>query len=139
MSPIAVGDTIPDGTLSYFDEEGHWRKINVHSLAVGKKVVLFGVLGAFTPSCSWLHVQGFIDKSEDLKSKGVEDILLISVNDAFAMKAWKMWFPVPNADNVKFLGDGSAKYTHALGMELDLSDRGLGVRSRRAIDILATL
>ncbi|XP_024979578.1 peroxiredoxin-2B-like [Cynara cardunculus var. scolymus] len=129
MAPIAVGETIPDGTLAYFDEQDQLQQVSVHSLASGKKVVLFGVPGAFTPTCSMKHVPGFIEKSEELKSKGVEDLLLISVNDPFVMKAWKKSYP--ETKNVKFLGDGSAKYTHALGLELDLSEKGLGVRSRR--------
>ncbi|KVH93891.1 hypothetical protein Ccrd_004064 [Cynara cardunculus var. scolymus] len=93
MAPIAVGETIPDGTLAYFDEQDQLQQVSVHSLASGKKVVLFGVPGAFTPTCS---KRPFCDE-------GME----------------------------KFLGDGSAKYTHALGLELDLSEKGLGVRSRR--------
>ncbi|CAH1418827.1 peroxiredoxin-2 [Lactuca sativa] len=129
MAPIAVGDTIPDGTLAYFDEQDQMQQVSVHSLAAGKKVVLFGVPGAFTPTCSMKHVPGFIEKSDELKSKGVEELLLISVNDPFVMKAWKKSYP--ETKNVKFLADGAAKYTYALGLELDLSEKGLGVRSRR--------
>ncbi|KAL8189005.1 hypothetical protein R6Q57_029266 [Mikania cordata] len=79
--------------------------------------------------CSMQHVPSFIEKSEELKSKGVEELLLVSVNDPFVMKAWKKSYPDPK--NVKFLADGSAAYTRALGLELDLSEKGLGVRSRR--------
>ncbi|CAI9285968.1 unnamed protein product [Lactuca saligna] len=129
MAPIAVGDTIPDGTLAYFDEQDQMQQVSIHSLAAGKKVVLFGVPGAFTPTCSMKHVPGFIEKSDELKSKGVEELLLISVNDPFVMKAWKKSYP--ETKNVKFLADGAAKYTYALGLELDLSEKGLGVRSRR--------
>ncbi|GKC51986.1 putative thioredoxin-like fold protein [Tanacetum coccineum] len=129
MAPIAVNDVIPDGTLAYFDENDEMKQVSVHSLAAGKKVVIFGVPGAFTPTCSMKHVPGFIEKSEELKAKGVEELLLISVNDPFVMKAWKKSYP--ETKNVKFLADGSATYTHALGLELDLNEKGLGIRSRR--------
>ncbi|KAK9280901.1 hypothetical protein L1049_003792 [Liquidambar formosana] len=129
MAPIAVGDVIPDGTLAYFDEEDKLQQASVHSLAAGKKVILFAVPGAFTPTCSLKHVPGFIEKAEELKSKGVDEILLISVNDPFVMKAWAKTYP--ENKHVKFLADGSATYTRALGLELDLSEKGLGTRSRR--------
>ncbi|KAJ0524078.1 putative thioredoxin-dependent peroxiredoxin [Helianthus annuus] len=129
MAPIKVGDSIPDGTLAHFDEKDEMQQVSVHSLAAGKKVVIFGVPGAFTPTCSMKHVPSFIEKSEELKSKGVEELLLISVNDPFVMKAWKKSYP--ETKNVKFLADGSATYTRALGLELDLAEKGLGVRSRR--------
>ncbi|KAF3779254.1 Peroxiredoxin-2B [Nymphaea thermarum] len=129
MAPIAVGATLPDGTLSYFDAEDNLQQATVHSLAAGKKVILFGVPGAFTPTCSLKHAPGFIDHAEELKSKGIDEILLLSVNDPFVMKAWAQTYP--HNKHVKFLADGSAAYTHALGLELDLSEKGLGVRSRR--------
>ncbi|KAK3001600.1 hypothetical protein RJ639_001505 [Escallonia herrerae] len=129
MAPIAAGDVLPEGTLAYFDAEDQLQQVSVHSLAAGKKVILFGVPGAFTPTCSTKHVPGFIEKAEEFKSKGVDEILLISVNDPFVMKAWAKTYP--ETKNVKFLADGSGKYTHALGLELDLSDKGLGTRSRR--------
>ncbi|CAN6699505.1 unnamed protein product [Malus baccata var. baccata] len=129
MAPIAVGDVIPDGTLAYFDEEDKVQSVSVHSLAAGKKVILFGVPGAFTPTCSLKHVPGFIEKADELKSKGVEKILCLSVNDPFVMKAWSKTYP-DNKD-VLFLADGSAKYTRDLGLELDLSEKGLGIRSKR--------
>ena len=103
--------------------------MSIHSLAAGKKVILFGIPGAFTPTCSLKHVPGFIEKADELKSKGVDEILCISVNDPFVMKAWAKTFP--ENKSVKFLADGSVKYTHALGLELDLSEKGLGTRSRR--------
>ncbi|PHT94580.1 Peroxiredoxin-2C [Capsicum annuum] len=129
MAPIAVGDVIPDGTVSYFDEQDQLQSVSVHSLAKGKKVIMFAVPGAFTPTCSTKHVPGFIEKADLLKSKGVEEILCVSVNDPFVMKAWAKTFP--ENKHVKFLADGAGKYTHALGLELDLSEKGLGVRSRR--------
>ncbi|KAK4760722.1 hypothetical protein SAY87_005615 [Trapa incisa] len=129
MAPIAVGDSLPDGTLAYFDEQDNLQEVSIHSLTVGKKVILFGVPGAFTPTCSLKHVPGFIEKAEELKSKGVDEVICISVNDPFVMKAWARTYP--ENKHVKFLADGSAKYTYALGLELDLGEEGLGVRSRR--------
>ncbi|KAJ7973835.1 Peroxiredoxin [Quillaja saponaria] len=129
MAPIAVGDVIPDGTLTYLDEENKPQTVSIHSLAAGKKVILFGVPGAFTPTCSLKHVPGFVEKAEELKAKGVDEILLISVNDPHVMKAWAKSYP--ENKHVKFLADGSAKYTHALGLELDLTEKGLGIRSKR--------
>ncbi|PHU00329.1 Peroxiredoxin-2C [Capsicum chinense] len=129
MAPIAVGDVIPDGTVSYFDEQDQLQSVSVYSIAKGKKVIIFAVPGAFTPTCSTKHVPGFIDKADMLKSKGVEEILCVSVNDPFVMKAWAKTFP--ENKHVKFLADGAGKYTHSLGLELDLSEKGLGVRSRR--------
>ena len=129
MAPIAVGDALPDGTLAHFDEQDQLQQVSVHSLAAGKKVIIFGVPGAFTPTCSLKHVPGFIEKADELKSKGVDEILCLSVNDPFVMKAWAKTYPENKA--VKFLADGSAKYTHDLGLELDLSEKGLGTRSRR--------
>ncbi|CAA3019048.1 Alkyl hydroperoxide reductase peroxiredoxin [Olea europaea subsp. europaea] len=129
MAPIAVGDSIPDGTLAYFDEQDQLQSVSIHSLAAGKKVILFAVPGAFTPTCSMKHVPGFIEKADELKSKGVDEILCISVNDPFVMKAWAKTYP--DNKHVKFLADGSASYTKALGLELDLSEKGLGTRSRR--------
>ncbi|KAF7819796.1 peroxiredoxin-2B-like [Senna tora] len=129
MAPIAVGDVIPDGILSYLDEENKPQTVSIHSLAAGKKVIIFGVPGAFTPTCSLKHVPGFIERAEELKAKGVDEVICISVNDPFVMHAWAKNYP--ENKHVKFLADGSAKYTHALGLELDLTERGLGTRSRR--------
>ncbi|KAK1666384.1 hypothetical protein QYE76_054543 [Lolium multiflorum] len=129
MAPIGVGSTLPDGQLAWFDESDQLQQVSIHSLAAGKKVILFGVPGAFTPTCSMQHVPGFVTQSEELKAKGVDEILLLSVNDPFVMKAWAKSFP--DNKHVKFLADGSGTYTKALGLELDLSEKGLGLRSRR--------
>lgn len=129
MAPIAVGDVIPDGKLSYLDDNNQKQQVSIHSLAAGKTVVIFAVPGAFTPTCSQKHVPGFIEKAEELKSKGVAEIICISVNDQFVMKAWSDTYP--ENKHVKFLADGGATYTRALGLELDLTEHGLGVRSRR--------
>ncbi|CAN1172070.1 unnamed protein product [Linum perenne] len=143
MAPIAAGATLPDETFAYFDENDQLQQVSIHSLAASKKVVIVGVPGAFTLTCSLKHVPGFIERAADLKAKGVAEIITISdifslylnwiphfgVNDPFVMKAWSKTFP-ENKD-VKFLADGSATYTHALGLELDLNEKGLGIRSMR--------
>ncbi|CAN1242092.1 unnamed protein product [Linum perenne] len=114
MAPIAAGATLPDETLAYFNENDQLQQVSIHSLAAGKKVIIVGVPGAFTTTCSLKHVPGFIERAADLKAKGVAEIITISENK-----------------DVKFLADGSATYTHALGLELDLNEKGLGIRSRR--------
>ncbi|CAH9102888.1 unnamed protein product [Cuscuta epithymum] len=129
MAPVAVNEVIPEGSLSYFDEQDQLQTVSIHSLAKGKKVILFAVPGAFTPTCSMKHVPGFIEKADELISKGVDDILCLSVNDPFVMKAWAKTYP--DNKHVKFLADGSGTYTRALGLELDLSEKGLGIRSKR--------
>ncbi|XP_061350592.1 peroxiredoxin-2-like [Gastrolobium bilobum] len=129
MAPIKVGDVIPDGTLAYLDDENKPQTVSIHSLAAGKKVIIFGVPGAFTPTCSLKHVPGFIERAEELKAKGVHELICISVNDPFVMNSWAKTFP--ENKHVKFLADGSAQYTHALGLELDLTEKGLGTRSKR--------
>ncbi|KAM7256366.1 hypothetical protein ACFE04_012107 [Oxalis oulophora] len=129
MAPIAVGDSLPDCTLAHFDEQDQLQSVNVHSFSAGKKIILFGVPGAFTPTCSMKHVPGFIEKSEELKSKGIDEIMCVSVNDPFVMKAWAKTYT--DNKHVKFFADGSAEFTHALGLQLDLKEKGLGIRSRR--------
>ncbi|KAI9118900.1 hypothetical protein K1719_009575 [Acacia pycnantha] len=129
MAPIAVGDVIPDGVLSYLDEDNKLQTVSIHSLAAGKKVIIFGVPGAFTPTCSLRHVPSFIEKAEELKAKGLDEIICISVNDPYVMKAWAKTYP--ENKHVKFLADGSGKYNQSLGLELDYTERGMGKRSRR--------
>jgi peroxiredoxin len=98
-------------------------------LFTGKKVVMFAVPGAFTPTCSAKHLPGFVEQAGAFKTKGVDSILCLSVNDVFVMDAWGKNQNV--AGKVRMLADGSGKFTKALGLELDLSERGLGVRSQR--------
>nr|QFQ66364.1 redoxin [Xylaria sp.] len=128
---ISVGDKLPNSTLSYFDSSDELQTISISELTKGKKAVLFAVPGAFTPTCSQKHVPGFVEKSKELKSKGVDNIVCVSVNDAFVMKAWKEDLKIN--DEVLLLSDGNLEFTKAIGCELDLSDKpiGLGVRSRR--------
>ena len=132
---IKVGDTLPAGTLSEFIEvEGNGctigpNEFKVDDLVNGKKVVIFGLPGAFTPTCSAKHVPGYVQKRDKLKAKGVDDVLCMSVNDAFVMGAWAR--DQKSGGKVRMMGDGSAAYTKALGLELDLNARGMGVRCQR--------
>ena len=131
-SAIAVGDRLPDATLSYFDSpDGELKTVTVRDLTAGKKVVLFAVPGAFTPTCTQKHLPGFVAKAGELRAKGVDAVACVSVNDAFVMRAWKESLGV--GDEVMLLSDGNGELTRAMGVELDLSDKpvGLGVRSRR--------
>ena len=105
------------------------QEVALDTLTKGKKVVLFAVPGAFTPTCSLKHLPGFISRADDLRAKGVDTIACISVNDPFVMDAWAK--SVDAGDKVLMLADGSALFTKAVGAELDLTDKGLGVRSRR--------
>ena len=131
---IAVGDKLPDATLSYFDPaDGELRTVTVAELTAGKKAVLFAVPGAFTPTCSQKHLPGFVEKAAELRAKGVDTLACVSVNDAFVMRAWGEALGVAGPDAVLMLSDGNLELTRALGVEMDLSDKpvGLGVRSRR--------
>ena len=129
---ISVGDKLPDSTLSYLDPATNDVKtVTVSSLTAGKKTILFAVPGAFTPTCSQKHVPGFVSKAGELRSKGVDVIACVSVNDAFVMEAWRKDLGIN--DEVMLLSDGNGEFTGKLGVELDLRDKpvGLGVRSRR--------
>jgi len=130
ISAIAVGEKLPgDIKFNYFDAEGNMQEISVEELTKGKKVVLFAVPGAFTPTCSLKHLPGFIEKADELKAKGVDTIACIAVNDAFVMDAWGK--SVGADGKVVMMADGSALFAKAIGVELDLTDKGLGIRSRR--------
>lgn len=125
---IKVGDKIPSATLYRLGENGP-EAVTTDELCSGKKVVLFGVPGAFTPTCSAQHVPGFLKSADAITAKGVDTIACVSVNDAFVMGAWSK--DQGAAGKIEMLGDGSAELTKAMGIELDLTGRGLGVRSRR--------
>lgn len=125
---IKVGDKLPSVTLARMTADGP-SQVSTDELTAGKKVVFFAVPGAFTPTCSAAHLPGFVKNAGDIKSKGVDSIACISVNDPFVMGAWGADQGV--GDNVMMLADGSANFTKAVGMEFDLSGRGLGVRSQR--------
>ncbi|WP_036173054.1 peroxiredoxin [Massilia sp. 9096] len=132
---IQIGDRLPDATLSEFIEtetEGCALGPNtfqVADLVRGKTIVVFGLPGAFTPGCSIQHLPGYIQHAEALKAKGVDEIWCVSVNDAFVMGAWGRDQKATGI--VRMMADGSAMLTRALGLEFDLTARGLGVRSQR--------
>jgi glutaredoxin/glutathione-dependent peroxiredoxin len=132
---IKVGDTLPAGALSEFIEvEGNGCSVGpntfkIEDLTRGKKVVIFGLPGAFTPTCSAKHVPSYLANYDKLKARGVDDILCMSVNDPFVMGAWAR--DQSTGGKVRMMGDGSADYTKALGLELDLVARGMGVRCQR--------
>lgn len=132
---IKVGDRVPDGTLTEFIEtetEGCQLGPNafqVADLVKGKKIALFAVPGAFTPTCSAKHLPGFVAKADALRDKGIDEVWCVSVNDAFVMGAWGR--EQQTGSKVRMLADGAAVWTRALGLELDLTQRGMGVRSQR--------
>ena len=125
---IKVGDKVPSATLKYLSPEGP-KEITTDELFSGKKVALFAVPGAFTPTCSQRHLPGYVDKSQELRTKGVDQIACVSVNDAFVMGAWGTAQNV--GDKVLMLADGSGDFTRAIGLELDATKAGLGKRSQR--------
>ena len=125
---IKVGDKIPSATLRYLSPEGP-KEITTDELFQGKKVALFAVPGAFTPACSQRHLPGFVERAADLKAKGVDTIACVAVNDTFVMGAWGKAQNV--GDKVMMLADGSGDFSRAVGLELDMRGRGLGMRSQR--------
>ena len=125
---IKAGDKIPSIKLKTMTNDGP-DGITTDDLFNGKKVILFGLPGAFTPTCSAKHVPGYVQHADAIKAKGVDTIACISVNDAFVMGAWGKDQNV--GDKVMMLADGSAEFTKAAGLELDLVDRGMGVRCQR--------
>ena len=126
--PIKVGDKMPSGTLTLATADGP-AKVSADDYFKGKKVVLFSVPGAFTPTCDAKHLPGFVEKAGDIKAKGVDVIACLAVNDAFVMKAWGK---SQNTDGkVEMLADGNAEYTKALGLEMDATGFGMGIRGQR--------
>ena len=132
---LKVGDKLPAGTLSEFVEvEGNGCSIgpntfDLQTATAGKKIAIFALPGAFTPTCSAKHVPGYIENFEAFKAAGVDEIWCISVNDAFVMGAWAR--DQKTAGKVRMLADGSADFAKATGLTLDLTARGMGMRSSR--------
>ena len=132
---IQIGDRLPEGTLQEFidvETEGCAlgpNTFNVADLVKGKTIAIFGLPGAFTPTCSAQHLPGYIQLADQLKAKGVDEIWCISVNDAFVMGAWGRDQKATGI--VRMMADGSAAFTKALGLEFDLVAKGFGVRSQR--------
>jgi glutaredoxin/glutathione-dependent peroxiredoxin len=125
---VKVGDSIPSMKLMMGTADGP-KEVSTDDLFKGKKVVMFAVPGAFTPTCSAKHLPGFVQNAEAMKAKGVDSVVCVAVNDAFVMGAWGKDQGV--GDKVTMVADGSAAFTKALGLELDLTARGMGVRSQR--------
>lgn len=124
---IKVGDRIPDVVMNHMTGDGP-AELSSEELFGGKKVVLFALPGAFTPTCSKSHVPGFVANADKLKAAGVNEIVCLSVNDAFVMDAWGK---DQNAEELHMVADGSANFTQAVGLDLDLTARGMGMRSQR--------
>ena len=123
---IQPGDRIPEAVLQHV-EDGV-KKIDTRSVFDGKKVVLFAVPGAFTPTCSERHLPGFVEKFDDFRARGI-DVACMSVNDPFVMQAWGQSQHVP--DGLLMLADGNGDFAKALGLEMDASGYGMGMRSKR--------
>jgi glutaredoxin/glutathione-dependent peroxiredoxin len=132
---LKVGDKLPAGTLQEFVEvEGNGCSIGPNSFEIdkstaGKTIALFALPGAYTPTCSAKHVPGYVEKADALRAAGVDEIWCVSVNDAFVMGAWGR--DQKTAGKVRMMADGSAAFTQATGLVLDLTARGMGVRSNR--------
>lgn len=124
---IQVGDRIPEGMFSVMGAEGP-AGVSTSELFDDRKVVLFAVPGAFTPTCSAAHLPGFVVHVDDIKAKGVDTVACMSVNDVFVMDAWGK---ASNAEHIVMLADGNGTFTTALGLELDGTGYGMGIRSKR--------
>lgn len=125
---IKVGDRLPTATFTVMTAEGPKPK-TTDDIFKGKKVVLFAVPGAFTPTCDRNHLPGFVQNADKIKAKGVDTIAVTGVNDVFVMDAWKKSSGAEG--KVEFLADGSAAFAKAIGLTIDLGERGLGTRSQR--------
>lgn len=132
---LKVGDKLPSATLQEFIEvEGNGCSLGPNSFDIakstaGKRIAIFALPGAFTPTCSAQHVPGYVQKADEFKAAGVDEIWCVSVNDAFVMGAWGR--DQKTAGKVRMMGDGSAEFTCATGLALDLGSRGMGLRSQR--------
>ena len=132
---LKVGDKLPAGKLQEFIEvEGNGCSLgpntfDVAALTAGKKIAVFALPGAYTPTCSAKHVPGYVQHADDLRAAGVDEIWCVSVNDAFVMGAWGR--DQATAGKVRMMADGSADFAKATGLTLDLSARGMGLRSDR--------
>jgi len=125
---IKVGDKLPQATFTVMGGSGPEPK-TTDDVFAGRKVALFAVPGAFTPTCHANHLPGFLANGDALKEKGVDAIVCVSVNDVFVMDAWAK--ATASADEIEFLADGSADFAKAIGLELDGTARGMGIRSQR--------
>jgi peroxiredoxin len=132
---LKVGDKLPAGKLQEFIEvEGHGCSVgpnsfDIEAVTAGKKIAIFALPGAYTPTCSAKHVPGYVEQADALRAAGVDEIWCVSVNDAFVMGAWGR--DQKTAGKVRMMADGSADFTKATGLTLDLTARGMGLRSNR--------
>ncbi len=124
---IAKGDTIPDVELVKATDDGP-QKISARAFFAGRKVALFAVPGAYTPTCSAKHLPGFVGKAEELKASGIDEIACTSVNDAFVMASWNK---AAGSENITMLADGNGDFAEALGLSADFSGYNMGKRSQR--------
>ncbi len=124
---ISIGDNIPDVVMNQMTSDGP-AELSSGELFSGKKSVLFALPGAFTPTCSASHLPGFVANADKIKAKGVDTIVCLSVNDAWVMDAWGK---SQNADEIHMVADGSANFTQSVGLEVDRTAAGMGVRSQR--------
>ena len=131
---IEPGQPLPDATLFESTEIGEFCPVSPGKVAVGeaaknKKIVIFGLPGAFTPTCSAKHVPGYVQNLDAIKKNGVDEIWCVSVNDGYVMAAWAQ--SEKALGKIRFLGDGAAEFTKKLGLDADLSANGMGIRSKR--------
>ena len=131
---IKVGDRLPDATLAESTQFGEFcpvapENVSVAEATKGKRIVMFGLPGAFTPTCSAKHVPGYLENLDKLKAKKVDEIWCLAVNDGFVMAAWGQ--SEKGIGKIRFLGDGSADFAKKLGLELDLTTKGMGMRMQR--------
>jgi peroxiredoxin len=126
--PIAAGDRLPDVTFRILSETGP-KPLTTAEIFAGKSMVLFGVPGAFTPTCHKTHLPGFLKEAEAFKAKGVAGIAVVAVNDPFVMATWAK--ETGGEGVITFLSDGNAEFAKATGLDVDLSVAGLGIRNRR--------
>jgi peroxiredoxin len=125
---IKVGDRLPEATFTVMTSEGPQTR-STDEFFKGRRVVLFGVPGAFTPTCDRNHLPGFVNKADEILGKGIDEIAVTGVNDVFVMDAWAKHSGAEG--KLTFLADGSANFAKAIGLSLDMSARGLGTRSQR--------
>jgi peroxiredoxin len=131
---IKIGDTLPDSTLTETTEFGEAcplspKPVTVAEAAKGKRIVIFGLPGAYTPTCSAKHLPGYVEKLDDLKGRGVDEVWCVSVNDGYVMAAWGK--EQGAIGKVRMLGDGNGDFVKKLGLDVDLTKSGMGLRARR--------
>lgn len=130
---ITVGDTLPEVAFKVKTEDGV-KEVSTKEVFAGKKVVLFGVPGAFTPTCSNNHLPGFLENHDAIKSRGVDTIAVVAVNDAHVMQAWARF--TGGEGKLLFLADGAGAFAKAAGLDIDLSAGGMGLRNKRFASII---